>query len=175
MIWVALCVAIVVAVLGIAMSAIALPGIWFMLACAIVTWLIVPEAIGPWPLGFIALLGAMGELVDFLASALGVKRAGGSRAGAWGSVIGTLVGAIGCSFIIPIPFVGSVIGGVVGAGSGAFFAERMVSKRTWRDSAKSGQGAAIGRLISMIVKLMLAGAAAATLVSVVAYNAISTL
>lgn len=173
MIWVALCVVLVVAMVGIAMSAITLPGIWFMLACAIVTWFVVPEALGPWTLGALALLGLTGELVDFIASALGVKRAGGSRAGAWGSVIGTLVGAIGGSFVLPI--IGSIIGGVVGAGAGAFFAERTVSQRTWRDSARSGHGAAVGRLISMVIKLMLAGAAAAWLVSVVAVNAISTL
>ncbi len=175
MIWVALGVVLIVAMLGIAMSAITLPGIWFMLACAIVTWFVVPEALGPWTLGALAILGLLGELVDFLASALGVKRAGGSRAGAWGSVIGTLVGAIGGAFVIPLPIVGSIIGGVVGAGAGAFFAERTVSQRTWRDSARSGQGAAVGRLISMVIKLMLAGAAAATLVSVVAVQALSTL
>lgn len=156
--------------IGMAMTAITLPGIWTMAAGAAILVLWVPEYVGWWTVGSLFAIAALSEFVDFIASALGVKRMGGSKSGAIGSVIGTLVGAIGGTFVIPIPIVGSIAGGVIGAGLGAFLAERSVAQRTMKESIRSGSGAAVGRLVSMVIKCMLAGTAAAVLVTMVVYN-----
>ncbi|MBO6512591.1 MAG: DUF456 domain-containing protein [Phycisphaerales bacterium] len=168
MFWLVLSIILIVVTVGISLTAITLPGIWMMALCSAILALWVPEYVGWWTVITIILIAATSELVDFIASALGVKRMGGSRSGAVGSVIGTLVGAIAGSFVLPI--IGSIIGGVLGAGAGAFIAERGVAKRTFKDSVRSGSGAAVGRLISMVIKLMLAGAAAAVLVVMVIVN-----
>ncbi len=169
MIWLILSIVLAIVTIGIAMTAITLPGIWMMAACSALLALWVPEYVGWWTVLVLFGIAATSELVDFIASALGVKRMGGSRSGAIGSVIGTLVGAIAGSFILPI--IGSIIGGVIGAGGGAFIAEWTVANRNMKDSLRPGSGAAVGRLISMVIKLMLAGAAAAVLMSMVIYNA----
>ena len=167
---VVLSLVLILVLVGMAMTAITLPGIWTMAAGATLLALGFPEYIGWWTVGSLFGIAALSELVDFLASALGVKRMGGSKSGAVGSVIGTLVGAIGGTFVIPIPIAGSIVGGVVGAGLGAFLAERSVAQRTMKDSLRSGSGAAAGRLVSMVIKLMLAGTASAVLVTMVVYN-----
>jgi len=48
------------------------------------------------------------------------------------------------------------VGGVAGAGLGAVVAERGLKGRTWQDSAKAGQGAAVGRLVATALKTLLA-------------------
>jgi len=161
---------LVIVLVGMAMTAITLPGIWTMAAGAVLLALGFPDYVGWWTVGALLGIAALSELVDFIASALGVKRMGGSKSGAVGSVIGTLVGAIGGTFLIPIPIVGSIVGGVIGAGGGAFLAERGIAERTIKESVKSGSGAAAGRLVSMVIKFMLSGAAAAVLMTMVVYN-----
>jgi len=165
MFWLVLSIAVAIAAVGMVMSMITLPGTWLMAAGGAVLALWVPEYIGWWTVGALFAIAATSEFVDFISSALGVKRMGGSRSGAIGSVIGTLIGAIAGTFLIPIPVVGSILGGVLGAGGGAFIAERGVANRTLKESAKSGSGAAAGRLVSMVIKFMLSGAAAAVLVT----------
>ena len=171
MIWLTLSIAAMIGLLGVAMTAIALPGLWFIAACSAVIALVHPSALGWGTVITLFVFAVIGEAVDFIASALGVKRMGGTRSGAWGSVIGTMLGAILGSFVVPI--IGSIIGGVLGAGLGAIVGERSIAKRTWRESARSGGGAAIGRLISLVCKLMLAGAGAGLLVSMITYNALT--
>ena len=168
MIWLVLSIVLIVALVGISMSAITLPGTWLMAACATILALWVPEYVGWWTVGAMFLIAVLSEIVDFVASALGVKRMGGSRSGAVGSVIGTLVGAIAGSFVLPI--IGSIVGGVLGAGLGAFLAERGFASRTMKESFRSGSGAAVGRLFSMVIKLMLSSTAAVILVTMVVYN-----
>ncbi|MFK7759207.1 MAG: DUF456 domain-containing protein [Phycisphaerales bacterium] len=170
MIWIVLSIVLLIVMVGMSMAAITLPGIWLMAACSALLALWVPEYIGWWTVLSLFGIAGLSEFVDFIASALGVKRMGGSRSGAVGSVIGTLAGAILGTFVIPIPIVGSIAGGVIGAGLGAFIAERSVAQRTMKESVRSGSGAALGRLVSMVIKLMLAGTASAVLVTMVIYN-----
>ena len=131
---------------------IGLPGIWVMLFAALLCELFLPE-LYDWPLLISALiLAGLAELAEFLASAAGSSKAGGSRSGMVGSIVGGVAGLIAGTALIPIPLVGSVIGGVAGAGLGAMIAERGHAGRTWRESYASGQGAAIGRVVSIFVK-----------------------
>lgn len=152
MTWLAAAIVILGAWLGVAVVAVTLPGIWLAVFIAFLIELWRPEVLSTWVLVTIVVLALLGEVVEFLASAAGSRRAGGSRSGGWGALIGTVLGLIIGQVVIPIPIIGAIIGGVVGAGAGAFLFERGVAKRGWNDSWKSGRGAAQGRAFSMVLK-----------------------
>src|SRR5262245_16049784 len=116
---------ILASLVGIALTLVMMPGIWFTIIVALLCqWLLSGEEnLFAWTtLGAAVALGAAGELFEFIASALGAARAGGTRRGAVGSMIGAVVGAILGSFVLFVP-VGTIVGGAVGAGLGALVAE----------------------------------------------------
>lgn len=151
------------ALLGVLLVALTLPGIWFMILVAVgfQAWFFLREPstlmFEWWTLGLCILLGIIAELVEILASAVGAKKAGGTRRGAIGSVIGGIGGAIlGTIFLIWIPVLGTIIGAAAGAGLGALLAERHNAAKTWREASTIGAGAAIGRLAATLAKVAFA-------------------
>ncbi len=152
MIYVAASIVTLAALLGIVMTLVTLPGIWAMIAVALGCQLWQPGLFSWWTLAIVVVLALLAELVELVASAAGSKRAGGTRAGAWGSIGGSLIGLVLGQILIPIPIIGALIGAVAGAGLGAIALERGVSKRTWGESTKAGGGAAAGRLLSVFIK-----------------------
>lgn len=150
--WVAAVIVLLASVVGLALTALTLPGIWVLLAVALVCQVWQPGLFSWWTLAIAGALGVLAELIEFAASAAGAGKAGGTRSGAVGSVIGSLAGAIGGAVLLPIPILGSVAGAVVGAALGALVGERGVAGRTWGDSVRVGRGAAVGRLVAMVVK-----------------------
>ena len=75
-----------------------------------------PSLTFDWP--FIVITGVVAiaiYVLDYIISAVGTKRFGGSRAGVWGTTIGLIIG-----LIAPIPF-GILIGPFVGALIGEMF------------------------------------------------------
>ncbi len=121
------------AVLGLACVltvAFGLPGVWILLALALGIELADPlwveggtTTFGWGWLAFATLLAGLGELVELGASALGVKKGGGSKRGAIGSVAGGILGALFLTFLIPIPVLGSLIGALLGTFVGALIGE----------------------------------------------------
>ena len=79
---------------------------------------------------------------DTVSNLVGVKKFGGSKAGMWGSTIGLLIGP----FVIP--FAGILIGPFLGA----VLAELFVTKSSWEQALKTGGGALIGVLTSIVTK-----------------------
>jgi uncharacterized protein YqgC (DUF456 family) len=153
------------ALMGVGLVLLQGPGIWLALLAALACQWWRGDLFSWWTLGAVALIAALAEIAEFSASAVGAAKAEGTRAGVWGAILGSLVGLVAGSFMIPVPILGSVIGAIVGAGLGALAAERGVSKRTWTESAAVGKGAAIGRLMSTVVKTGFACVAAAVLVA----------
>ena len=140
--------------LGVILTILTLPGTWLAVLAGAGVALWRPDLISWWSVGAAAGLAAIAEVVEIIASAAGAKKGGASRHGAIGAVIGSLVGAVvGAPFLLGI---GAVIGGVAGAGLGAVIAERGLKGRSWKDSARAGQGAAIGRLVATAIKTFLA-------------------
>ncbi|WP_170007681.1 DUF456 domain-containing protein [Bacillus fonticola] len=84
-------------------------------------------------------------VADYVATALGVTRLGGSNAGVWGSTVGILVGP----FVLP--FAGLILGPFLGA----MIAELIVHKRSLKDAAKIGFGSFLGFLGSSVTKALL--------------------
>jgi len=159
--WLIALIALTSCIGALVMIVLTLPGIWSMFVVSGLCMLWQPDVITWRAVVTIAVIGIIAEGVEFFASAVGVKRLGGSKRGAVGSIIGAIIGAIlGGIFLSVIPVigwvVGPIVGGILGAGAGAFFVERGIVQMSWKDSMKSGGGAAIGRTISIFVKLGLA-------------------
>lgn len=148
--FVAAAILLITGLIGVAMTFVTLPGIWVVVAIALICKLWQPGLFEWWTLGVVLVLGLLAELIEFLASVAGSAKAGGTRHGAIWSVVGGIAGAILGTPLAPI--IGTIIGGVIGAGLGAMLGEMGGSKMPWRSAAIVGRGAATGRLLSIIVK-----------------------
>ncbi len=137
-----------------------MPGNWFMVAAAAGYALLVP-AESPLSIGWatviaLLVLAAIGELLEFLAGAAGVAKAGGSKRGAALALVGSIVGGVTGLFVgVPIPVVGPILGAVLLAGGGAFVGAVLGEQWKGRDideSMKIGQAAFWGRLLGTAAK-----------------------
>lgn len=148
------------ALVGVALTVLTLPGIWFILLVAVACELWQPGLFSWWTLGAAFILAIAAELTELLASAVGASRAGGTRRGALGAIIGATVGAIAGTPFFPV--LGTLIGGSLGAAAGAVIAERSnaASPMPWRTTLGVGRGAAVGRFIATILKTAFAIAVA---------------
>jgi uncharacterized protein YqgC (DUF456 family) len=154
--WVIATIALISGLTGLVMIVLALPGIWLMVLAAGLCWWWQPEIITSKAVITLVVIGIVSEAIDIIASAAGAKKFGGSKRGALGAVVGTMLGALFGTFFIPIPVLGTILGGILGAGAGALMVERSIVQMSWTDSMKSGSGAAIGRTISIFIKIGLA-------------------
>jgi uncharacterized protein len=150
------------AIIGIGLTLVTLPGTWLMIVAALLCQWWRPDMFSWWTLGVAIGLALLAEIIEFAASALGAAKAGGSKRGAIGATVGSLAGALlGSPFLFPI---GTIAGGVMGAGAGALLAERGLKQKTWTESSKVAGGAAVGRLIATVTKTSLAAVIAVLLV-----------
>ena len=150
-----------------------MPGNWLMVAAVIGYVLLVPEE-SPLSIGWavavtLGALAALGELLEFLAGALGVAKAGGSRRGAILALLGSLTGGIVGLFVgLPIPVVGSVISAVLFAAAGAFLGAVLGEQwkgRGLNDSLKTGHAAFWGRLLGTVAKTAVGAVMVATTIA----------
>ena len=130
---------------------IGLPGIWLMVAGAVLVVLFTPAA----PFGWFVVIGCgaialASEALDIVLGARCTKEYGGSNRGAWGAVLGGIVGAI---VGVPVPIIGSVIGALVGSFVGALVAEYSVGA-THEGATRAATGATIGRVVATAFKVM---------------------
>lgn len=154
MLWVYYATLLLLQLAGLALAVLGLPGLWLMVGTvAVFAWWTGFGGYAGWPvIGTLLALATAAEVVEFVAGAAGSAKAGGSKRGMAGAVVGGLVGAIAFTPLIPIPVVGTIAGACIGSFAGAFLVELGI----WRDvghSTKVGVGAATGRLIGIIVKL----------------------
>jgi uncharacterized protein len=123
-----------------------LPGTTIILAAAIIHRLVLgaEKSIGWKTIVVLVLLTLLSYVFDFLGSYFGAKYFGATKLGAFGAVIGALVGLF---FGIPGLFVGPVIG--------AFVGEFLAGKRMV-DAGRAGWGSLLGNLGAMLGKLIIA-------------------
>jgi uncharacterized protein len=100
----------------------------------------------------IALLALAGSVVDYAASVLGARRAGASRWGLAGAVLGLVVGLF---FGLP--------GLILGPGIGAVTLE-YARDQEFRRAAKAGAGVFVGFLLGTVLKYTFACAAVGLLI-----------
>ena len=165
MVWLDLVAVLIFITLGagsIALVIVGLPGTWLLIGLAVgleflqrlwapagSEWLI------PWWVFVVAVVVAIiGEILEFLAGALGAKKGGASKRGMLGALIGGLVGTIAGTIIIPIPIVGSLIGAIAGCGLGAIVGEMTAAEDIQlKDTIKPAAGAVIGRILGTLAKV----------------------
>ncbi len=139
-----------------------MPGNWAIVLLAVLCFWFRSDAmqthVALVPLTAIIIMAALGELLEFAASALGASRVGGSRRATILAMVGSIGGAIAGLFVgtlIPIPIVGNLLAslmlGAAGAFAGAIAGERWHGK-DWDASIEIGNAAFWGRLLGTVGK-----------------------
>lgn len=142
MLWAAAIVLVVVGVAGTVLPA--MPGAVLVFAgIVIAAWVDDFTRIGPWTLVLLALITIASYAVDWVSSAIGVKRSGASGRAVVGASLGALAG-----LFLGLP------GLIIGPFAGAVLAELTVH-RDLRGAGRAGLGAWIGFLVGTVAKLAL--------------------
>lgn len=139
-----------VIVLSVILIVLGLPGLWIMVATAVVYNMMVPgDPIGWVTLIAVTALAVVAEVLEFTLAGKYALKYGGSRRAGWGAIIGGIIGAI---VGFPVPIIGPVIGAFVGSFVGAFAAE-LTRGSTAGDATQVAKGALIGRVVSTVLKV----------------------
>jgi uncharacterized protein len=149
-----------VLLLSLVLIALGLPGLWVMIASAVVYNLVTgTDAISWFTLVGVGVLGLIAEYIEFTMSAKYARKYGGSRRAGWGAMIGGMIGAF---MGFPVPIVGPLIGAFIGSFIGALIGEKSVGS-TGAASARVATGALIGRAVATGMKMGVGCAIAAWL------------
>lgn len=163
-----LCLLILFCVAGILLTALQLPGTWLIVVVSAgYGWLDGWGRLGVTVVALLAVLALLGEVVEFAMGGIVARRSGGSRRAAWGAIIGGFAGML--LFSVPVPVVGTIIGGVMGCFVGAVVAELTLHDDIGR-GARVGVWSAIGRVVGLVSKLAIAFAMAAVAVGAAVVN-----
>ena len=139
------------------------PGNWgILLAAVLYDWLTTDASrreLGTTLLITLGVLATVGEVVEFIAGALGVRKRGGSRLSATLALVGSILGGIlGAIVAVPIPIVGPIIGILLGSSAGAMIGATLgedVRGRTPEESIGVGWAAFWGRLAGTLGKTLI--------------------
>lgn len=143
---------IAAALIGLALTAIGLPGLWlFLLVPLGLAAAGVSGAPGATAIAIGIGLAFLSEIIDGITSVRWTRRSGGSRRAGWGALLGGLVGAI---VGIPIPVIGSVLGSFAGSFLGALAAEYSATGQSMQ-AGRVAWGALIGRVVATAFKMAL--------------------
>lgn len=146
----ALLILAAVIILSLILIVLGLPGLWIMVATAVVYNMIVPgDPIGWVSLIAVAVLALIAELLEFTMTGRYARKYGGSRRAGWGAILGGMIGAV---VGFPVPIVGPVIGAFVGSFVGALTAE-LTGGASAGDATRVAKGALIGRVVSTMLKI----------------------
>jgi uncharacterized protein YqgC (DUF456 family) len=130
-----------------------LPGNWLIVitTCLFAWWKWDDGIFSIYTLIFITALGVLGELIEFFAAMGGAKRAGAGWVGSIAALVGAVLGALIGTFMIPIPFFGTLLGACLGAGLFAWGLE-FARGRKMKESVRYGVGAGLGRFLGTTIK-----------------------
>jgi uncharacterized protein YqgC (DUF456 family) len=146
-----------VLVLSLILIALGLPGLWVMIASAVMYNILVGSSpIGWFTLIAVGVLAVVAEIIEWTLSGKFARKYGGSRRAAWGAVIGGTVGAI---LGFPLPIVGPLIGAFAGSFIGALVGE-LSSGGTHKEATRVAWGALVGRVAATAMKMAIGAAIA---------------
>ena len=152
---VAIVAVVVGCLLGVALTALRLPGTWLIVGCALAYgWWADWERVSVILVVVLASVALVGEGVELLTSVMTARRVGGSRRAAWGGLIGGFAGMFFLSFV-PIPIVGSMVGALLGCFAGALIGE-LTAQSALDHSTKVGFFSMLGFVLGTAAKLALA-------------------
>lgn len=119
-----------------------LPGVVFVLGgIVLAAWIDDFARIGGWTVGVLAVLAAIGVVVDYAAGALAAQRAGASKQGLIGAALGTVAGVVtGLWGLVFMPLAGAAIG-------------EFIAHRDALRAGRVGVATWIGLLVGAVAKL----------------------
>jgi uncharacterized protein YqgC (DUF456 family) len=152
--WVIIAILLLVSLIGVILTAVRLPGTWLILVAAgIYGWSTDWQRITITLLLVLAGAAVVGEIIEFLASMVTVRRAGASRQAGWGALLGGFAGMF--ILTVPVPIIGTIIGAILGCFIGALIGETM-AQRKLSESTRVGYLSAVGFVLGMAAKLAIA-------------------
>lgn len=138
------------ALVGLVMIPLGLPGLWVMVGGILAYgWLTDFRTVGVAMIAIILALAFLGEIIENWIGFRYAKRYGGSTRSGWGALIGGLVGAV---IGVPVAVIGSVIGAFFGSFIGAAVFELTYSRHLGV-ATRAGWGAVVGRAAAAAVKI----------------------
>jgi uncharacterized protein YqgC (DUF456 family) len=151
--WVYYSILLLMLVGGLVLNVVTLPGNWLVLLSAVLYgWATRWEFLAWGWLISLLVLAIVGELLELLAAGSAATKAGGSRLGAVGALVGALVGGIFLTGMIPIPILGTLVGILAGTFLGSAFVEVIIGKDVTQSLVIGGH-AAKGRLYGTVLKV----------------------
>ncbi len=151
--WIALFIFILFSLAGIGLTIVGIGGTFLVLAGALlynlITW---SMTITTNTLMWLTGLAVLGELLEWIITAAGMKAAKVSGYSLVGTIIGAILGGIALSFI---PIIGTIIGIVLGAMLGAFVLEFFHTKRA-EQAWRAAKAALLGRALVSLSKMLIA-------------------
>lgn len=139
-------------VVGPVLALMGLPGTWLLLAVAgIAEWITDERLFSTVTIVGTIAVACAGEAWEFLSSSVRARRAGARRRGAAGALLGGIAGAILGTVLIPVPLIGTLVGG----GLGAFTASTLLERTGGRDLGEAmrvGRAAATGQVLGVAGK-----------------------
>jgi len=136
--------------LGLLLIVFSLPGNWIIAAAGLFGPAL---GLGWAPLGILLAAAAVAEALEFVVGAGFTRKAGGSKASMWGTILGGIVGAILLTPFFPVPILGTLLGAALGAAGGAVGFELMFAKQEADRLLSIGIGAFFGTLFGKGLKL----------------------
>jgi uncharacterized protein YqgC (DUF456 family) len=136
------------------LTIVGVPGTWLMVLTTLLLewWLPEQRMFSTGVLIAIAVLALLGEVLELVAGMFGARRGGSTGWGVVGAFLGTIVGGVLGTFVIPLPVFGSLMGACGGAAVGTVACEMWRGRPTeW--AMRAGVGAGVGRLGGTIAKL----------------------
>lgn len=141
---------VLVLIASLVLIALGLPGLWIMIASAVVYNLTThTTAIGWFTLIGITALALIAEFIEFTLASKYARKYGGSRRAGWGAMIGGIAGTF---MGVPVPIVGPMIGAFAGSFIGALVGELTIGS-SGGASTRVATGALIGRVFATAIKM----------------------
>jgi uncharacterized protein YqgC (DUF456 family) len=123
-----------------------LPGTTLIFAAAVIHKLILPEGLSWTAVSFVGAFWILSLIADFGGVLVGTRLFGGTKWGMAGASGGAFVGFF---FSLPALVLGTIFGAII--------AEKLLAKKTDKESLKAGLGAATGFVLSAVARFFCAG------------------
>ena len=142
-----------------------LPGNWLMvLSTSLFAWWMWDRHVfSGGTLIAIAVLAALGELIEFFSGMVGARKAGASWRASLAGILGALIGALVGTVAFPVPFVGTVVGACLGVGLAVWIVETSRGQHP-ELSLRRALGAGMGEFIGILSKFAVGAAIWLTIV-----------
>ncbi len=160
MLYVELSILVLLNLLWLMLVLFGLPGNWLMvLSTSLLAWWTWDQGVfSGWTLIAIAVLAALGELIEFLGGLVGARRAGASWRASLAGILGAVIGALAGTILFPVPVVGTIVGACLGVGLAVWMVETSRGEHpdlSFRRAVGAGMGEFVGILSKFVVGVVI--------------------